>query len=103
MADWPEENHFNALTHEVYHAVQASLRHIEAEDEEVGAYLMQFFIRKLSQKLAAKQNDNKIQIHNPRSRSHRRGNPRPSDSAGATAGEVSQEKGERPLQGDASP
>ena len=40
-----------SLVHELYHVVQDFLKHIEAKDEETGAYLLQYLYREATRRL----------------------------------------------------
>lgn len=40
-----------SLVHELYHVVQDFLKHIEAKDEETGAYLLQYLYREATRRI----------------------------------------------------
>jgi hypothetical protein len=43
-----------SLVHELYHVTQDFLKHIEASDEETGAYLLQYLFREAQSRLTKK-------------------------------------------------
>jgi hypothetical protein len=52
---WMEgSNDSGSLVHELYHVTQDFLKHIEAKDEETGAYLLQYLYREAMRRLLKK-------------------------------------------------
>lgn len=51
---WMEHTYdWGSLVHELYHVTQDFVKHIESQDDEVGAYLIQFFFNQALRRLSS--------------------------------------------------